>query len=135
MRDNYWQFGWNYYLYEHPTRGFLFLPTDLDRSISLSIFGADDNFFRPPTLQPTAQLVLADPAWNARYLAAIHRSIRAFDAAVLEARVDRWWAQIADAARTDPHARYRDADVVALKEALRAREAWLKGWAERNPKP
>jgi hypothetical protein len=134
-RDNYWLWGWNYYLYEHPTRGFLFLPTDLDRSISLSSFGADDNFFRPETLQPTAQLVLADPTWSARYLTAVHRSIRAFDAAVLQARVDRWWAQIADAARTDPHARYRDADVVALKEALRAREAWLKGWAGRNPVP
>jgi hypothetical protein len=61
---------------EHPTRGFLFLPTDLDRSISLSLFGADDNFFRPETLQPTAQLVLADPAWNARYCSSARSGAR-----------------------------------------------------------
>ncbi|MRI89312.1 hypothetical protein FGE12_14240 [Aggregicoccus sp. 17bor-14] len=132
-RDNFWMFGWNYYLYHHPTRGFLFIPTDLDRSISLFPSGADDNFFRPETLQPPADLVLADPAWNARYLAAARRSAQAFEAARLNARVDAWWAQIADAARTDPHARYKDEDVVRLKEAVRLREAWLRGWLERNP--
>lgn len=123
--DNYWLNGWNYYLYHHPTRGFLWIPTDMDQAF---LGASSSDLFFPASPQPHASVVLNDAAGRARYLAAVERARGAFDARVLEARLERWWAQVQDAARTDPHARVDRSQVDALEQRVRARASWLGGW-------
>ncbi len=134
--DNYWLYGWNYYLYEHPQRGMLFLPTDMDCSFALLEDEIERDIFVPAPLQPPADVVLESEVWRAKYLAAVRRSVEALDVAQLEARADRWWAQVAEALRTDPHGPYYgEEDLRTLKEGLHRRRAWLDAWVQQHAAP
>lgn len=98
--DNYWIHGWNYYLYEHPTRGFLFLPHDWDQAWPTS----STRDFDPlnPVRRRPANIVLADPEWRAKYLDALEEAWALYDPAIYEERVETWWEQVVDAAADDP---------------------------------
>src|SRR5262249_17505717 len=39
--DGYWGVNHNFYIYRHPTRGFLWLPYDMDATFDFVEFGAD----------------------------------------------------------------------------------------------
>lgn len=125
VHDNYWSDGWNYYLYDHPTRGFLFIPDDIDMPFTTSA----SQPIIPPTLQYPAGMVLADPAWRARFEDAVRGAIAAYDTGVFDARIDRWWAQIAAAAAEDPHVVYTKGDAEELRWRVHARSEWLLGVA------
>ncbi|HET9449756.1 MAG TPA: CotH kinase family protein [Aggregicoccus sp.] len=133
--DNYWLYAWNYYLYDHPQRGLLWVPTDLDCSWALLEDEVERDIFFPTPLQKPADVVLADPAWRQKYLAAVRHSVSRMDVAKLEARADRWWAQIAEAARTDPHVPYTEAQVQRFKDGLRRRRVWLDAWVREHAAP
>ena len=132
-RDNYWSNHWNYYLYHHPTRGFLYVPNDLDQVFPLPDGTENENTILPYTLQRPADRVLADPLWMARYLEAVKRAIDAYDVAKFEDRVYRWWAQIQDAARTDPHHPYDESHVTWFLDRVRARAPILSVWRNHPP--
>ena len=126
VHDNYWSDGWNYYLYDHPTRGFLFIPNDIDMPWTT----IESQPIIPDALQYPAGMVLADPAWRARFDDAVRRAIAAYDLRVFDARIDRWWAQIAAAAAEDPHVVYTKGDAEELRWRVHARSAWLAGVAD-----
>ncbi|HSD22454.1 MAG TPA: CotH kinase family protein [Anaeromyxobacter sp.] len=126
VHDNYWSDGWNYYLYDHPTRGFLFIPNDIDMPWTT----IESQPIIPDALQYPAGMVLADPAWRARFDDAVRRAIAAYDLRVFDARIDRWWAQIAAAAAEDPHVVYTKGDAEDLRSRVHARSAWLAGVAD-----
>jgi hypothetical protein len=129
-RDNYWLFGWNYYLYQHPHRGFLFIPTDLDRAFPASSNGVELDTLLPDVLQRAARIALADPEWRLRYEEAVRRTVDGYDPAVLAERLDRWWAQVAPAVAEDPFATYSASRVSALEARIEARAAWLSAALE-----
>ncbi len=129
-RDNYWLRGWNYYLYHHPDRGFLFIPTDLDRAFPGSS-GVDLATLEPDVLQPAARIALADPGWRLRYQEAVRRAAAAYAPAVLAERLDRWWAQVAPAAAEDPFPMDSAADVTELQARIEGRAAWLSAELDR----
>ncbi len=126
VHDNYWSDGWNYYLYDHPTRGFLFIPNDIDMPWTT----IESQPIIPDALQYPAGMVLADPAWRARFDDAVRRAIAAYDLRVFDARIDRWWAQIAAVAAEDPHVVYTKGDAEELRSRVHARSAWLAGVAD-----
>ncbi len=125
-RDNYWVFGWNYYIYHHPTRGFLFVPDDFDQAFPRSPGDESLPTLFPAVLQRPADVALADPVWRGRYRDAVRRAVAAYDPDVLAARLDRSWALIADAAAQDPYLSMSAATVSALEQRIRDRAAWLR---------
>ena len=144
--DNYWAgVEINYYLYDHPSRGFTWLPYDLDISFgdaswpdgSLLVPGAAT--LDPITYEhsgwrkePLVQLVLADPALCERYVEALRTVRAAWDPVAMAAQVDRWDAQIRDAYAEDPRAHYRpgqrDEGVAHLKTFFAERAAYIDAW-------
>ena len=128
--DNFWLHGWNYYLYEHPTRGFLFLPHDWDQAWPYS----SSRDFDPlhPVRQQPATIVLENPAWREAYLEALEEAWQAYDADLFQDRVDTWWAQIVIAASEDPFLTIEaDSDPPnSLTEHFLWRRSWLRQWLD-----
>ena len=97
QNDGYWCCSHNYYLYDHPTQGFLFLPWDLDYSFDTAPWSADpDTFYRDNDSQPHLEAVRADPEWYAAWLDALATANAAYDPEILGGWVDEWSAQTAD---------------------------------------
>lgn len=105
--DGYYNGRANYYLYDHPVRGFVWLPHDLDAAYDYlpadtsPLFPECDG--RNPNDREHWALVLGDQQWLDRYVDYLAEARANYDAAMLAARVDEWSAQIAASAEDDPH--------------------------------
>ncbi len=113
--DNYWAgVEINYYLYDHPSRGFEYLPYDLDISFGDTAY-TDGSLVWPDALtvdpitwqhsgwgkEALVMTVLSDPAWCARFVEEVAAARAVYDADALVARLDTYEAQIADAVAGD----------------------------------
>src|SRR5690606_21095704 len=120
---------YNYMLYNHPERGFLFLPNDLDQAMPGNPDDGELNDVWPSSLQFPANIVLADPAWRQRFEDKLRETARAYDGAVFEQRLDQWWAQVREAALEDPFIAH---DVERrwsrVREGIRIRDRHLEKW-------
>jgi hypothetical protein len=124
----------NYYIYDHPERGFAWIPWDLDKTFDFSDVSLDPIGFKAHNRNKPPQLaiVLADPAWRTRYVDAVARALAAYDPAVQLGRIDSWAAQIRTAIADDPNlgytaTRHRRA-VATLRAYIQARHTFLNGW-------
>lgn len=146
--DNYWAgVEINYYLYDHPTRGFVYLPYDLDLSFGDSAYG-DGSLVWPDTVsadpilwqhpgwvkEPLLQRVLANPTWCARFVEELVKARAAYVPEEMAAQVAMWDAQIADAVAEDPRLPYsveaHNASVVKLQAFFAARADFVDAWLE-----
>ena len=134
--DGYYGAGHNYYLYDHPTRGFTWLPHDLDSAIT----------YRPATISPLYwsrseepqrhyMLVTHDATWRANWAAALcGPALTAYDVPTLQARVDEWGPQIAESVESDPHYLFtptqRANAVKAMHDEIAARKAFITSWCD-----
>ncbi len=134
--DGYWAGRANFYLYDHPERGFLWLPEDLDSAFD----------FVPATLDamyPVCSgqwwedrlhylLVMDDPTWRARYVDALREKLDAYDVEDMQMRLDQWSAQIAEAADADPRKTFSNDDhqdaVDGLRDYFQQRASFLDDW-------
>lgn len=148
--DNYWAgVEINYYLYDHPERGFQWVPFDLDASFGDSVYPDGSPVFPGAVAEdpitgehewwakePLVKLVLADPARCAQFVDEVRRARAVYDPAVWSAQVTAWDAQIADALAEDPHKTFTDAqheaDVAALQAFLVERAAFVDAWLARG---
>jgi hypothetical protein len=144
--DNYWAgVEINYYLYDHPTRGFVYLPYDLDISFGDAryttgelvwgnVASSDPITYEHPGWQKEAlvERVLSDTHWCDRFVEELILSRAVYAPEVMEARLDEWEAQIADAVAEDPNKIGSMADHQAAVAELRAffaeRAAYVDGW-------
>lgn len=137
--DGYQCCAHNWMLYDHPSRGFLFVPYDLDYT-----FDGGDLYY-PISAQADPLLstwgypqhfagLTADPEWRPRYIDAVATMRAGYDVAELLDRVERWSAQIAEAVEEDPNRTFTMEDheraVQLLKDFLPQRAAWLDAWVE-----
>jgi spore coat protein CotH len=135
--DGYWAGGWNMYLYDHPSRGFLYIPYDFDLAFDSVVSSADPAIWHKENERyngrPHVEAILADPVWLGRFAMHVADARAAYDPAVLQARIDRWAAQIADAVAVDPNAPFTWDQHVAAVARLRGyvgdRAAFLRAWA------
>ncbi|MEZ4453058.1 MAG: CotH kinase family protein [Nannocystaceae bacterium] len=140
-RDGAWGGGLNQYVYHHPKRGFLVIPWDLDDSFTRLPADTDPITYQkePESFhgRPYYDLALADPEWFAAYIAAVdHVVTTAYNVDVLQARIDAYAAQIAQAAADDPNRPFtlsQHLSRIAQKRtyvADRAKflETWLACW-------
>jgi hypothetical protein len=144
--DNFWAgVEINYYLYEHPARGMVFLPYDMDATFGTAqerdgAWVWPDSATADPITwahtwwgkEPMVMTALADPATCEAFVEALRRARVAYDVPTLLHDLDRWAAQIRDAVAADPHRPWtleqHEAAVAALREAIVARAAFVDDW-------
>ena len=132
--DNFFVDGWNYFLYEHPERGIIYVPRDYDKATPW-----DTRFV---TLDPMdwssahhpIPIVLEDPAYEELYLRTLHDVLDAYDPETFAARQDLWWAQIRDHAYADESLGLDPGELPRyVPDGVRARVEWLR--AHLPPRP
>jgi hypothetical protein len=151
--DSYWAgVEINYYLYDHPTRGFLWLPYDMDltmrqgvmdQSTSRVQIGVQSEFVRadPFTYQnpdwgreALYQTVMSDATWCNRFLDELRLARDAYDVAAMTNDLDTWAAQIADAVTQDPNKLFTSQDhlngIATLKAFMPQRLAFVNTWLQ-----
>lgn len=132
--DGYWCCAHNFYLYEHPTQGVLFVPWDFDDNFDVQGYDVDPIEGYHPALfqQPTYRAVLADPAWRAVYVDEIEAMNALLDPDAVLADIDVWQAQIDAAVEADPQRSIGWEEHLEGIDRLRAwivaRHAYLKSW-------
>jgi hypothetical protein len=151
--DSYWAgVEANYYLYDHPTRGFLWLPVDMDLTMRQGVMSpgtssvqvgvqqefvtADPITYQNPDWRRERlyKTVLSDPVWCERFVDALRAARDAYDVDAMSADLDDWAAQIEDAVAQDPNRPYsldnHRAGVATLKAFMPQRLAYVNGWLE-----
>jgi hypothetical protein len=102
--DGYYGSGHNFYLYDHPTRGFLWLAHDTDNTFDRRPFDIDPYLWsrgdQPHRFYLT---VLADPTWFGVFRAELGRALERYDVAVLSRWQAMWAKQIAASVVEDPY--------------------------------
>ncbi len=144
--DNYWAgVEINYYLYDHPTRGFVYLPYDLDLSFGDSAY-TDGSLVWPDTLttdpityehngwrkEQLFMTVLANRAWCERYVDEVALARAAYDVDEISGQLERWSEQIAEAVADDPNKPFSTSDhedaIADLRRFLSDRAAFVDEW-------
>ncbi len=137
--DGYGNGGANFMIYDHPTRGFIWLPTDADTSFDPDFLPADSSpVFAPSPFRWELDwyhylVVMNDPAGFERFVSALSAMRAKYDVAALQRDIDTWTTQIADAATTDPrrpftmgaHAQSVAVSRTYVADRARAIDAWL----------
>ncbi len=144
--DNYWAgVEINFYIYDHPSRGFLWLPYDMDAIFGDTLYGDGSPVFPGVETadpirwehawwgkEPLVQLVLADPTWCERFVDALRLARAVYVPEALAAQIDAWDAQIARAIADDPNKTWTEAQhaaaIEALKKFVRVRADYIDLW-------
>jgi hypothetical protein len=106
--DGYWGGNSNFYVYDHPTRGFIWLTDDLDATFEFMPPDMHPLYFwfnRNPARRPGPQYVamMNDAPTRNRFIEIMAQLVEGWDIGQLQGRVSTWAAQIADALATDPN--------------------------------
>lgn len=144
--DNYWAgVEINYYIYHHPTRGFVYLPYDMDLIFGDSAY-PDGSLVWPNSLtadpilyehpgwkkEDRVKMVLSDPVWCQRFVDEVVKARAAFVPEEFIARIDKWNAQIGVALAMDKQKPFSTADhtnaIASLKTFLPQRAAFVDQW-------
>jgi len=133
--DGYWAINHNFYLYEHPTRGFLWLPYDVDATFDFVPFDADPITWMPSWSKGWGlhqRLAMEDPALRARYLDIVEMALHGYDVDVLKSRLQRWAKQIQDSVEEDKNKPFSDAEqelaVARVDGYLWVRQKFVASW-------
>jgi hypothetical protein len=144
--DNYWAgVEINYYLYHHPSRGFLYLPYDMDLIFGDSAYPGGgpvwpDALISDPITyehpgwlkEPVLKKVLANPTWCNRFVEELVKARAAYSPSELAGLVDTWNGQIAQAVADDTHKTFSTAEHVTavgdLKAFFTARAGVVDAW-------
>ena len=146
--DNYWAgVEINYYLYDHPTRGFLYLPYDLDISFGDPAY-TDGTPIWPDAVnsdpityehygwrkEELFKRVLADEAWCERFVEELVLARAAWSPEEMADQVEQWEAQIADAVASDTRKPFSTADhtkaVADMQDFFADRDAVIGAWLD-----
>ncbi|MGC4067651.1 MAG: CotH kinase family protein [Polyangiaceae bacterium] len=149
--DSYWAgVEINYYLYDHPTRGFLFFPYDMDMTMLAGSTDVATSSVRVRVLpelvsadpftyensawkrEPLLQTVLASERYCSQFVSELRSARQAYDPVLMTSELDAWAAQIDDALRDDPNKPYSYEDhlaaIATVKSFMSQRVAFIDGW-------
>ncbi len=134
--DGYWCCGHNYYLYDHPERGFLWVPWDKDGTFDWIGYDTDPGYLWYPTYTPhMAALLQTDDGWK-RYTESIVRLTQLYATEEMQDAYQAMVEQTEPYGSIDPHRYYDDATyayyIDDLRTFLPARRSYLDVWAEHN---
>jgi len=120
--DGFFVGGINYYMYNHPKRGFIFIPHDMDYCFEVGDFNADLITYEVGWGLGKPQqflTVIADPEWYLKYLDAVDTALLAYDVETLHSRLDLWAQQIADSIDEDPNKNFTTEEHIDQVQTLR----------------
>ena len=123
--DGFWGLERNYYLYDHPTRGFVFIPFDLDASFEWVESDADPIFWTGSwRIGPPNQFLLsiADAARRAQFISEIDAAHAGYDVDLLAGRITNYSNQIRAAVESDPNNSFT---AEQWEDAIRAMRGYL----------
>ncbi len=140
--DGYYNGRANFMLYDHPTRGFVWMPSDLDTTM--------DEDFLPPTSPPVVPPAIGGSRWERdwfhylwvvqdppsldQYIGALDTMLAKLDPDELETRISQYAAQIAPHVEADPRKPFTMADhdhaVSQMLDYPAARAAYLDSWLD-----
>ena len=127
--DNFSTGGANFYLYEHPRRGFVVLPWDFDTMFVAEAEADPFAFWDGAAPNKMRQLINLNAAWRKHYVDTLV-DLRDRVLPRLPAEVDRICAQIAPAVREDPNRHFTyeefEMDCAGIKAHVPRRIAALK---------
>ena len=133
--DGTWAGGLNGYYYNDPKTGFNVIPWDLDATFTRLPETTDPYLYLKPDDwgRPFYDITTADPVWFDNYIEKLAYVLEhGYNVDVLQARMDAWAAQIADAAAEDPNKPFSLADhLLAVQEQrdyVAKRAEYLKSW-------
>ncbi|HJN78114.1 MAG TPA: CotH kinase family protein [Myxococcota bacterium] len=119
--DGYWCCSHNFYIYEHPERGLMFIPWDLDYSFDATPFWADPySWYRGSNNQYHFDNVAGDAEWGPRLITALDEAVESYDPDLMAQRVGDWGEQIAEAFASDPMTNFSVAEHDSALERLAA---------------
>jgi hypothetical protein len=138
--DGYWGADSNYYVYDHPRRGFIWLTDDLDATFDFMPVDMHPLYFwlnrDQPWREPGPQyvIIMADDMWRARFVEIIAQLLAGWDVTALQERVDRWSTQIAPALEADPNKvatfATHQAQQKKLRDFVAARPESVRRWMD-----
>ena len=132
--DGYVCCAHNFYLYEHPEEGVLFVPWDFDDTLDVTDHDDDpiDGYENWGFSQPHFLTVLADPGYRAAYVDHVEALNAAMDPALMRAQLAAWDAQVAEAVALDEKRTWGDEErtttLLRLDAWFQARHDFLTGW-------
>lgn len=149
--DSYWAgVEINYFLYDHPQRGFTWLPYDMDMTAPTGEFDsgsssvavglvdryveADPFTYENPdwSKEPLFRTVLSNEAWCERFVQYLEGALKAYDVELMQRDLDRWSGQIAAAVEADPNRPFSLENhaqaLETMKEFLQARRQFVSQW-------
>ncbi len=132
--DGYWCCAHNFFVYEHPERGLMFIPWDLDYSQDETPFWADPHTWYRGGDAYHLDAVVWDGAWREAWLDAVEQALDGFDPEAFAGWVADWDVQTAQAFAADPHTNIsmgEHTDAIAeLRGWYANREAWMRSWLD-----
>lgn len=135
--DNFYVDGWNYFLYEHPERGMVYIPRDYDKAAPW-----DERYvtFDPLAIASRPEpvpMVLGDSHWYDTFLRDLHEVLVEYDPEWFEERQDRWWEQILPFAVEDASLGLgpTSSPPSRIVRNIRARAEWLEENLPPAPEP
>lgn len=143
--DGYYNGRANFYLYDHPRRGFIWIPHDLDSAFDF--IPADTSPLYPecdgrnPRERLHWAMAMADPDWLEVYRTGLASARASYEPGEIQTLVTAWAAQIADAAAEDPMKPFSTQHHLAAIESLHAYSSrraatvdeWIDCWQSGGP--
>lgn len=132
--DNFFVDGWNYFLYEHPERGIIYVPRDYDKATPWS-----ERFVTLDPMEFSAAhhpipIVLSDAEYRDLYVRTLHDVLDRYDPAKFKERQDLWWEQIRAFAIADESLGLSEGEAPRyVPDNVRDRVLWLE--ANLPPRP
>ena len=139
--DSYWAgVEINFYLYDHPTRGFLYLPYDMDIAFAENLWPSLEEV-DPITFEhedwlrePQYETVMSDEGWCNAFVDALTDARAAYDPTALANKLALWSTQIEDAVDADPNKTFTMAERGSALDELHTffdrRAAFVDRWLE-----
>ncbi len=135
--DGYWCCGHNYYLYDHPEQGFLWLPWDKDGTFDWVAYDTPPDLLYYPDGTPHMTALLATDAGWAGYLDALRELTALYGSDEMRSAYADMRAQTEVVGADDPLRYYDDATYVAYLDSLEAfvplRRSYLDDWLASQP--
>ncbi|MSQ03570.1 MAG: hypothetical protein EXR71_17065 [Myxococcales bacterium] len=132
--DGYVCCGHNFYLYDHPTAGILFVPWDFDDTLEIVQYNSDPISGYGHGLYQERHFLLAmqDEYYRSLYVDEVEALNEAMDPVTLAASAEQWSAQIEFAVAADELRTWGDEEraqtLQRLAEWFPSRHAFLRSW-------
>jgi hypothetical protein len=136
--DGYYNGRANFFLYDHPARGFIWLAHDLDTALAEEFLLPDATPVFPACVARWERdwhhylLTMHDPAGLEMYVQALADARSRYDVGAMQRRIDRWAAQIGTAAAEDPRKPFTMEEhhlaVAQMRSFAATRAAYLDEW-------